>query len=108
MAVDKAGRHVQLVSVQYLNPHDQVMDEMLAGWRNQQLSRNLAFSTIDQRDAVVCRFQRFTNEYPWTWLPAQAEEFFGDLRAERSVRQSTIRGYQQALRAFCEYVAHPD
>jgi hypothetical protein len=57
MAVDKAGRHVQLVGVQYLHPHDRVMDEMLAGWRNQQLSRNLAFSTIDQRDAVVRRFQ---------------------------------------------------
>ena len=68
MAVDKAGRHVRLVGVSYINPHDQVMAEMLTGWRNQQLSRNLAFSTIDQREAVVRRFQRFTNEYPWTWF----------------------------------------
>jgi len=108
MAVDKAGRHVQLVGVRYINPHDQVMAEMLTGWRNQQLSRNLAFTTVDQRDAVVRRFQRFTNEYPWTWSPAHVDEFFGDLRAERNAKQSTIRGYQQALRAFCGYVAHPD
>jgi hypothetical protein len=77
MAVDKAGRHVRLVGVRYINPHDRVMAEMLTGWRNQQLSRNLAFTTIDQREAVVRRFQRFTNEYPSTWSPAHAEEFFG-------------------------------
>jgi integrase/recombinase XerD len=47
----------------------------------------------------VRRFQRFTNEYPWLWMPAHADEFFGDLRAERSARQSIIRNYQQALSA---------
>lgn len=108
VAVDQAGRYVELVGVCYLNPADQVMDEMLTGWRYQQLGRNLAFSTIDQREAIVRRFQRFTNEYPWHWMPAHADEFFGDLRAERSARQSTIRNYQQAVRAFCEYIAHPD
>ena len=108
MAVDKAGRHIELVGVRYLNPTDQVLEEMLTGWRYQQLSRNLAFSTIDQREALVRRFQRFTNEYPWHWTPAHADEFFGDLRAERNAKQSTIRNYQQAVRAFCGYVAHPD
>ena len=108
MAVDQAGRHVELVGVRYLNPVDQVMDEMLTGWRYQQLGRNLAFSTIDQREAIVRRFQRFTNEYPWHWMPAHADEFFGDLRAEHDAKQSTIRNYQQAVRAFCEYIAHPD
>ena len=29
MAVDKAGRNVRLVGVSYINPHDQVMAEML-------------------------------------------------------------------------------
>jgi hypothetical protein len=108
MAVDEAGRHVELVGIGYLNPADQVMDEMLTGWRYQRLGRNLAFFTIDQREAVVRRFQRFTNEYPWHWTPAHADEFFGDLRAKHNAKQSTIRNYQQAVRAFCGYIAHPD
>ena len=29
MAVDKAGRHIELVGVRYLNPTDQVLEEML-------------------------------------------------------------------------------
>jgi len=36
---------------------------MLAGWRDQQLARNLNSSTIHNRDADVRRFQRFTNDY---------------------------------------------
>jgi len=42
---------------------------MLAGWRDQQLARNLNSSTIHNRDADVRRFQRFTNDYPWAWRP---------------------------------------
>jgi integrase/recombinase XerD len=49
VAVDDVGRVIELAGVRYLNPSDQVFDEMLEGWRNQQLSRNLAFSTIEQR-----------------------------------------------------------
>jgi integrase/recombinase XerD len=36
------------------------------------------------------------------------EEFFGDLRSVRHAKQSTIRGYQTALRQFCSYVSNPD
>lgn len=108
MAVDEVGRFIELPAVRFLNPADQVIDEMLTGWRNQQLSRNLAFSTIEQREHVVRRFLAFTNEFPWAWTPAHVDEFFGDLRSERHAKQSTVRGYQQALRAFCSYVADPD
>lgn len=38
MAVDSAGRVLELGGVRYLNPADQVFEEMLEGWRNQQLS----------------------------------------------------------------------
>jgi integrase/recombinase XerD len=56
----------------------------------------------------VERFLEVTNEFPWTWTPAMAEEFFSDVRSVRGRKQSTIRGYQNALRRFCSYVSHPD
>ncbi|MFI0220348.1 hypothetical protein [Streptomyces lydicus] len=45
-----------------LHPEAQAFEAMLSGWRDQQLSRNLAKSTIEERLAAVRRFQRFTNE----------------------------------------------
>ena len=54
------------------------------------------------------RFLAYTNEFPWTWTPVMAEEFFSDLRSISRRKQSTIRGYQNALRLFCSYVSHPD
>jgi site-specific recombinase XerD len=36
------------------------------------------------------------------------EEFFSDLRSISRRKQSTIRGYQNALRLFCSYASHPD
>jgi hypothetical protein len=81
---------------------------MLEGWRNQQLCRNLAHDTIAQRIRLVGRFLAYTNEFPWTWTPAMVEEFFSDLRSISRRKQSTSRGYQNALRLFCSYVSHPD
>ncbi|MHA7288014.1 tyrosine-type recombinase/integrase [Arthrobacter sp. MDT3-44] len=108
MTVDSAGRVLSLGDVQFLHPEDRVFDQMLGGWRNQQLSRNLALGTIESRERLVRRFQESTYEYPWQWIPAQVDEFFGDLRSEKHAAQSTIRSYQGALRAFCSYVASPD
>lgn len=108
MAVDKSGR-VQLVdSVPLLHPEQQTVDEMLTGWRNQQLCRNLQHETINQRERFVQRFLDHTNEFPWAWTPAMAEEFFADLRSLHHVKQSTIRGYQVGLRQFCAYISNPD
>ena len=47
---------------------------MLAGWRNQQLSRNLQIATADQRVRYVRRFLEAVNEYPWRWTPALVDE----------------------------------
>ncbi len=47
MAVDEAGRVRVLTSVHTLHPEDQAVEDMLLGWRNQQLSRNLQFATIE-------------------------------------------------------------
>ena len=91
---------------QLLHPQDQVFEAMLAGWRDQQLARNLNSSTIHNRDADVRRFQRFTNDYPWLWRPQDVEEFSADMRgAGRRAALSTVRGFQGSLRLFLEYAA---
>jgi integrase/recombinase XerD len=70
--------------------------------------RNLDHETIAGRIRIVERFLEVTNEFPWTWTAVMAEEFFSDLRSVHGRKQSTIRGYQNALRLFCSYVSHPD
>lgn len=93
--------------IQLLHPAEQTFEAMLDGWRNQQLARNLAFATISAREAVVRRFHAATNEYPWSWNAAMVDEWFMDARAVRNVAGSTMRSYQDALRAFCSYITDP-
>ncbi len=107
MAVDDVGRVIELPGVRYLQAADQVLEEMLSGWRRQQLARNLALATIESREKLVRRFLGFTNEMPWRPAVQHVDEFFGDLRAEHSLRQSTVREYQNALRLFCAYLIEP-
>ena len=108
MRIDGSGR-VQLVqSMPVLRPDEQVLQMMLDGWRNQQLSRNLQFATIDQRLRCVQRFLDHVNEDPWNWTPAMVEEFSADLRTVKHVSHSTLRGYHSALRAFTSYISNPD
>lgn len=108
MPVDKSGRVFLVGSVPLLHPEVQTVEEMLDGWRNQQLCRNLDPDTIDDRVGLVRRFIAHTNEFPWSWTPAIVEEFFADLRGIKGRAQSTIRGYQNGLRLFCSYIADPD
>jgi hypothetical protein len=77
-------------SVPVLHPDAQTVDEMLEGWRNQQLCRNLDHDTIAGRERLVERFIKHTNEFPWTWTPAMVEEFFSDLRSVKRRKQSTV------------------
>jgi hypothetical protein len=86
--VDKAGRFYLVPSVPLLHPENQIVREMLEGFRNQQLCRNLSHGTIEKRQRIVERFLEYTNEFPWTWTPSMVEEFFGDLRSERGSRIS--------------------
>lgn len=66
---------------------------MLDGWRNQQLIRNLAFTTIARREQVVQRFRSFTGEDPWCWIVGDVDEFFMELRAVRSANHSTLTSF---------------
>lgn len=45
MPVDSAGRVLGFGAVHFLHPEDVVLNQMLTGCRNQQLSRNLSFGT---------------------------------------------------------------
>lgn len=108
MRIDDAGRVHLVDAIPVLRPEEQIVEMMLDGWRNQQLSRNLQFATIDQRISCVRRFIRHSNEEPWNWTPAMVEEFSADLRSVRHVAHATLRGYQNSLRAFSSYVSNPD
>lgn len=108
MPVDKSGRVYLIGSVPVLHPEIQTVDEMLDSWRNQQLCRNLDHDTIAGRIRIVQRFIEQTNEFPWTWTPAMVQEFFSDPRSVKGGKQSSVRGYQNALRLFCSYVSDPD
>ena len=108
MRLDKSGRVHVVPSLPVLRPAEQVLQLMLDGWRDQQLSRNLQFNTIEQRLRLVQRFVDHVNAEPWHWTPAMVEEFSADLRTVKHVAHSTLRGYHCALRAFTSYIANPD
>src|SRR6266542_4092565 len=79
--------------VRLLHPEEQVFQAMLDGWRNQQLARNLAFSTIAHRRRPVA-----------VDAPADLEEFSTELRAIKGASHSTLLAYQNALRLFMAYL----
>jgi len=93
--------------VALLRPEEQTFAAMLDGWRNQQLARNLAFSTISSREKIVQAFARHADAYPWQWMPRMVDEWLGDLRAVRNLKRTTLRGYQEAVRSFCAYLIDP-
>jgi integrase/recombinase XerC len=101
-----AGLHLA-DGVSLLRPDEQVFAAMLDGWRNQQLARNLAFCTINGREKTVQAFARHADAFPWHWTPKLVDDWFGDLRAVRHLKRSTLRSYQEAVRSFCHYVTDP-
>jgi hypothetical protein len=80
-----------------------LFEEMLLGWRRQQLSRRLGGSLIDGRERTVRRFQVFAEGWPWSWRAEQLERWV----AEGGWAHSTVRCYQGAVAAFCSYVTDP-
>jgi integrase/recombinase XerC len=93
--------------VPLLRPDEQVFQAMLGGWRNQQLARNLARSTVEGQEITVRAFAGYVSAYPWAWTPAMVDEWLGDLRSLRDLKRSTIRSYSEAVRAFCHFATDP-
>ncbi|TLW89257.1 site-specific integrase [Saccharomonospora piscinae] len=80
---------------------------MLDGWRNQQLARNLAHGTVEAQVRRVERFFKQVEVYPWLWTLQLVDEWFADLRAVNHCATSTVRGYQGAMRGFCNFIVDP-
>ncbi len=96
--------HLMLVEgVAYLDESAAVFDAMLEGWALQQTSRVLQPTTINPRLSLMRRFRDFTGEYPWAWGPGDVEDFTASLCAKRRAH-STIRGYQNTVGLFCDYL----
>ncbi len=76
-----------------------LLEEMLEGWRRQQLARRLAPATIADRERVVRRFVEFSQGWPWTWREEQLEGWV----AANSWAHSTVRNYQDAVGGFLDY-----
>ena len=85
------------------SPGSVLLEEMLAGWRNQQLARRLTVRLAGERERVVRQFADFTGCWPWQWTAAQAEEWL----ASGGWAHSTVRSYQGALALFLDYACDP-
>jgi integrase/recombinase XerC len=101
------GKVVALRATPEKDLTERTLEEMFVGWRNQQLSRNLAFATINGREAEIRRFVVDGGEYPWKWSAQLVDEWLGDQRSVRHLRQSTIRTKAAAVRLFCDYLVDP-
>lgn len=101
-----AGLHL-VGGATLLRPEEQVAEAMLEGWRNQQMARNLALSTIEGRHNAVKAFTHHADAFPWQWSAQMVDEWLGDLRAIRHLKQSTLRNYAEAVRSFCAFLTDP-
>ncbi len=104
MGVDEVGRYSPSANVVAISPEDYVYAQMRDGWINQQRARGLKELTIKGRLAVLDRFTDSAGKYPWHWNSGDADHFFGDLVAVRRAALGTIRGYQNGLKQFADYV----
>jgi integrase len=86
-----------------VSPGPALLEEMLAGWRNQQLARRLTGRLAGERERIVRQFADFTGCWPWQWTAAQAEEWL----ASGGWAHSTMRSYQGALALFLDYACDP-
>ncbi|MEU3071539.1 tyrosine-type recombinase/integrase [Streptomyces sp. NPDC006906] len=103
-----SARLVLLNGVTLLHPEDAVFEAMLEGWTRQQRGgRRLQAKTIGDRLRVVRQFNDFAGAYPWNWSAAAMDEWTTYLIAELHRAESTIRGYQTAVRLFSDYITSP-
>src|SRR6476620_4480908 len=94
--------------VAYLDEEEAVFSAMLEGWRAQRVGgRNLRASGVRSDLSTVQRFRDSTGAFPWNWSAALFDEWMQDLVAVRRLAPSTIRGYQNAVAQFCDFICSP-
>ncbi|PTT67781.1 integrase [Arthrobacter sp. HMWF013] len=81
---------------------------MLEGWRAQRVGgRNLKASGVRSDVNTVQRFTKSAGAFPWQWSAALFDEWMQDLVTVHRLAPSTIRGYQNAVAQFCDFVCSP-
>jgi len=91
--------------VAFLDEGNSVFEAMLDGWSMQQRGgRNLREKSIRSAVLRVRDFQRFCGEWPWEWTAGSMDEWTSHLVAVKHLRPSTIRVYQYAIKAFCDFL----
>jgi integrase/recombinase XerD len=88
-----------------LNREAAVFTAVLSGWADQQRARVCKPPTVQARATLVRRFAEFTGAYPWQWRADDADAFFSKLLSGSEPKaDSTVRGYQNALHLFCDFI----
>lgn len=86
---------------------DAVFTEMMAGWRRQQLSRNIQQGTIRKHAQDVLRFADLSGRFPWEWAVGDVDDVFAHARSVQNLAQSTVRSYQTSVKLFCDFATDP-
>ncbi|MGI5507413.1 tyrosine-type recombinase/integrase [Lentzea sp. CA-135723] len=95
-------------NVVHLDQAAAVFEAMLEGWSRQQTARFLRLDGIAARVRLIRRLERFSNQYPWQWTPAEGEAFIAYLRGgESGIKLSTGRSYETTITLFVEYLLDP-
>ena len=94
-------------SVRFLHEEEAVFEAMLDGWMAQMLGGR----GLQQQSAIgvvrqVRAFHAHADEWPWRWSSALYDDWMASLAAS-GLQLSTRRGYQQAVRSFCEFLCSP-
>lgn len=104
--VGSASLHLA-VGIRFLHEEEAVFEAMLQGWTAQLIGgRGLKRASVDAAISRVSRFQAHSNEWPWRWSAQLFDEWMADL-VSLGLAVSTRRGYQQAVRTFCDYLCSP-
>lgn len=98
-----AAERLYLAGTPLLRADEQVFEGMLEGWEYQQRSRGLKPATIEHRRQIIRRFHTYAGLYPWQWHAADFESWITEGQS-RPVALSTMRGMQNAVSMFCDYL----
>ncbi|MDP4510320.1 tyrosine-type recombinase/integrase [Nonomuraea turcica] len=93
-------------SLVHLNLPQAVFEAMLEEFDRQQAARGLAVDTRRGRERLVRQLRASSDAWPWEWLPSHFDAWSAaHLRQGRT--KATLRGYQNAIVAFCAFIADP-
>jgi len=91
--------------VSSLRAEETVFEAMVTGWRAQLVGgRGLTQDYVTGVVRAVKQFHAHSGSWPWLWSAGEFDEWMLDLVSVRQLAPSTIRGYQQAVAQFCEYL----